>query len=145
VPGVSGNADVVAAIYAAMADADLDAVLERCSPDVTIIQAEELPWGGRYVGRDGLFEFATKLVTTIDSKVTAEGLFEAGDRVVQRGRTRGTVRATGVAFDVAEVHVWTLREGLVVAAEFFIDTPAMIEALAVSATGPTAGARAPLR
>ena len=125
----TGNADVVAAIYAAMAEADLDAVLACCRPDVTITQADELPWGGRYVGRDGLFEFATRLVGTIDSKVTAEGLFEAGDRVVQRGRTAGTVRATGATFDVAEVHVWTLRDGLVVAADFYIDTPAMLAAL----------------
>ncbi|HEY3724801.1 MAG TPA: hypothetical protein VGN59_15720 [Acidimicrobiia bacterium] len=74
-----GNADVVAAIYAATAGADLDAVL--------------------------------------------------ADRVVQRGRTAGTVRASGSTFDVAEVHVWTLRDGRVVAAELFIDTPAMLAAL----------------
>lgn len=129
--GSTGNADVVAAIYAAMAEADLDAVLARCSADVTITQADELPWGGRFVGCEGLSEFATKLVGAIDSKVTADGLFEAGDRVIQRGRTRGTVRANGVAFDVAEVHVWTLREGVGVAAEFYIDTPAMLAALLV--------------
>ncbi len=100
-----------------------------CHPDVTITQAEELPWGGHFVGRDGLIDFVTKLITNIDSKVTPEGLFEAGDRVIQRGRTRGTARATGTEFDVAEVHVWTVRDGKVVAAEFHIDTPAMLDAL----------------
>jgi len=30
---------------------------------------------------------------------------------------------------VPEVHVWTLRDGKVTAAEFYIDTPAMLSAL----------------
>ena len=61
--------------------------------------------------------------------VAQDVIFEAGDHVVQRGRTQGTVRATGVAFDIPEVHVWTLRDGKVAAAEFYIDTPAMLAAL----------------
>lgn len=126
------NAEVVARIYEAMASADLDEILKRCHPDMTITQAEALPWGGHFVGRDGLIEFVTKLITTIESKVAQDGLFEAGDHVVQRGRTQGTVRATGVEFDIPEVHVWTLRDGKVAAAHFYIDTPAMLAALGES-------------
>jgi ketosteroid isomerase-like protein len=39
------------------------------------------------------------------------------------------VRATGVEFDVPEVHIWTIRDGKVAAANFYIDTPLMLEAL----------------
>jgi uncharacterized protein len=123
------NADIVASVYDAMKEADLDGILARCHPGLTITQAEELPWGGHYVGRDGLIEFVTKLISTIASQVEHEALFEAGDRVIQRGRTRGTVRETGAEFDIPEVHVWTVRDGKVVAAEFYIDTPAMLAAL----------------
>jgi len=105
-------------------------MLELCDPALTITQADELPWGGHFVGRDGLMDFVTKLISTIGSKVEHQGLFEAGDRVIQQGRTRGTVHATGVEFDIAEVHVWTVRDRRVVAAEFYIDTPAMLDALA---------------
>jgi uncharacterized protein len=127
------NRDLVGEIYEAMAAADLDEILKRVHPDVTITQTEELPWGGHYVGQEGLIEFVTKLITTIDSKVAQDVIFEAGDRVVQRGRTQGSVRATGVAFDVPEVHVWTIRDGLVAAADFYIDTPLMLEALGADA------------
>jgi len=123
------NADIVRAVYAAMQEGDVEAVLARCSRDVTITQAEALPWGGHFVGRDGVLDFATKLISTITSQVEHAALFEAGDRVIQQGRTRGTVNASGAAFDIAEVHIWTVRDGVVVAAEFYIDTPAMLVAL----------------
>jgi ketosteroid isomerase-like protein len=127
--GSKTNVEIVAAAYEAMARADLDALLALCALEVTITQADELPWGGHYVGRDGVLEFAAKLISTIDSKVEIDTIFEAGDHVVQRGRTRGTVRETGAPFDIAEVHVWTVRSGALMAAEFYIDTPAMLDAL----------------
>jgi hypothetical protein len=46
------------------------------------------------------------------------------------------VRANGVAFDIPEVHRWTIRDGKAVAAHFAIDTPAMLQAL--SGAGPHA-------
>jgi uncharacterized protein len=124
------NTVVVASIYEAMKAGDLEGMLAVCDPEMTITQADVLPWGGHFVGRDGIIEFVTKLISTIASEVAHEELFEAGDRVIQRGRTVGTVRATGTAFDVPEVHVWTLRGGKIVAAEFYIDTPEMLAALA---------------
>ena len=60
-------------------------------------------------------------------------MFEADGEVVQVGRTKGTVVATGVPFDIPEVHRWTIRDGKAVAAHFAIDTPAMLERLAAKA------------
>ena len=121
--------ETVQSIYDAFARGDLEAVMNECAADVVITQDPALPWGGRYVGRDGIAEFASKLVGTIDSKVDTEQLFEAGDHVVQQGRTKGTVRNNGAPFDIAECHMWTLRDGVVVSAEFYIDSPAMLAAL----------------
>ena len=121
--------ETVQSIYDAFARGDLEAVMNECAADVVITQDPALPWGGRYVGRDGLAEFASKLVGTIESKVDTEQLFEAGDHVVQQGRTKGTVRNNGAPFDIPECHVWTLRDGVVVKAEFYIDSPAMLAAL----------------
>jgi ketosteroid isomerase-like protein len=50
--------------------------------------------------------------------------------VVQSERTKGTVRANGKTFDIPEVHIWTLRDGKIVAAHFAIDTAAQLAALA---------------
>jgi SnoaL-like domain len=76
-----------------------------------------------------VFTFFLTLVEHIESEVTTESLFAAGDHVVQTGRTRGTVRANGASFDIPEVHVWELRDGKIVQYQSYIDTPAMLEAL----------------
>jgi ketosteroid isomerase-like protein len=121
--------ETVRRIYDAFARGDLEAVMNECAADAVITQDPALPWGGRFVGRDGIAEFASKLIGSIDSKVETEQLFQAGDHVVQQGRTKGTVRHNGAAYDIPECHVWTLRDGVVVSAEFYIDSPAMLAAL----------------
>jgi ketosteroid isomerase-like protein len=69
------------------------------------------------------------LVGHIESQVTTDSLFAAGDHVVQTGRTRGTVRANGASFDIPEVHVWELRDEKVMRYQAYIDTRAMLDAL----------------
>lgn len=122
--------DVVARIYDAMHARDLDTLLTLIDPSVTVWQTELLPWGGSYEGVDGFGEFAMKLIGSITSEVEIGELYEAGDHVVQYGRTRGTVNATRAAFDVAEMHLWEVRDGKVCSMRSYIDTPAMLEALA---------------
>ena len=123
------DVEVVAAIYEAMAGRDFDRLFELVDESVVITQDARLPWGGRHEGHDGLGEFAIKLTGTIDSAVDIGALFAADDEVIQMGRTKGTVVATGVPFHIAEVHRWTVRDGKAVTAHFAIDTPAMLEAL----------------
>lgn len=117
-------------VYAAFAASDVDTLLGLCAPDIVVTQDPALPWGGSFNGRDGVVEFVMKLVASSDSVVTAEQLFAAGDEVVQLGRTAGTVRSNGATFDIPECHIWTVRDGLVTEARFFIDSTAMLEALA---------------
>ena len=124
------DVQVVEEIYAAMAAADLDAIVARVSPDVVITQDPRLPWGGRFEGLEGFAAFAGALTGAISSVVTHDAVFATDTEVIQTGRTRGTVVATGVAFDIPEVHRWTLRDGLAVTAHFSIDTEAMLAALA---------------
>ncbi|CAN5259795.1 hypothetical protein BH20ACT3_BH20ACT3_08200 [soil metagenome] len=122
--------DLVRDIYDALARKDLATVLQLTDPEIVVVQDPALPWGGHHVGHDGLAAFAAALTGTIDSKVTIEALFQAGDAVVQYGRTVGTVRATGVAFDIPECHLWRVRDGRAVEARYFIDSDAMQVALA---------------
>jgi ketosteroid isomerase-like protein len=123
------NIDTIQRVYDALASRDASAIQEVFAPDVTIRQSPELPWGGDYEGLDGAFTFFLTLVEHIESQVTTDSLFAAGDHVVQTGRTRGTVRANGASFDIPEVHVWELRGGKVVRYQVYIDTPAMLDAL----------------
>lgn len=123
------NIEIIQELYGAFATDGLDRVLELCDAQCVVTQDEALPWGGRHHGLDGVATFGALLGGTIHSVVTSDELFEAGDRVIQYGRSRGTVLANGATFDMPEVHVWTLRDGKVTAADFYIDTPAMLRVL----------------
>jgi uncharacterized protein len=129
------DTDTVKAIYQAMATRDFDTLFQQIDERCVVTQDERLPWGGRHEGHDGVATFAFALTSNIDSQVDIEAIFEADGEVFQVGRTKGTVVATGVPFDIAEVHRWTIEDGKAVRAHFAIDTPAMLEALAQPAEG----------
>jgi ketosteroid isomerase-like protein len=126
---IQGNVEVVRALYDAYNRRDLGVIAAYCASDITLYQTELLPWGGHYAGLEGVQRFVGSLVQHLDSRVTMEQFIPAGDRVVAVGRTVGTVRANGSAFDVPAVHVWTLAGGKVTRVEYYIDTPAMWAAL----------------
>ena len=123
------NIAVVTRLYELFGAKDITGILAMIDPDVHVSQTPQLPWGGEYDGHDGITEFFVNLVGAISSTVEHETMFAAGDRVVQLGRTRGTVNATGTPFDVREVHILTLADGRITRFEAYIDTPAMLEAL----------------
>lgn len=121
---------VVHEIYAAMAAKDFAAIFERLDESFVVTQDDRLPWGGRFEGHDGFASFGLTIGGTIDSAVTIDAIFEADGWVVETGRTRGTVKANGAAFDIAEVHRWRIGpDGKALEAHFAIDTPAMLRVL----------------
>ncbi len=121
---------VVAEVYAAFGRGDLARIAELFADDGVITQSPALPWGGTHTGPQGLATFLGTLTENLESAPVTERLFADGaGRVVQVGRTRGTVRASGAAFDVPEVHVWTVAGGRVRRFEAYLDTPALREAL----------------
>jgi ketosteroid isomerase-like protein len=123
------NVALVRRMYDAFATRDLDAIVAIVDPAIQVTQTSLLPWGGEYHGLEGLAAFFGKLTETITSAVTPRAIYSAGDRVVQAGRTAGTVNASGASFDVDEVHILTVRDRRVVRFEAHIDTPAMLAAL----------------
>jgi ketosteroid isomerase-like protein len=127
--GASDDIEVVRSLHEAMAEADFGRLFTYLDASVVITQDPALPWGGEWIGHDGFATFGLTLASHIESRVAIESLFAADGDVLQVGRTRGTVTANGNAFDIAEVHRWTLREGLAVRGHFSIDTPAMLQAL----------------
>lgn len=122
--------EVVHRIYDAMSARDFAALFELIDPTIVITQDERLPWGGRFEGHDGFATFGATITGVISSAVTIDAIFEADGDVLQVGRTKGTTVDGGRAFDIPEVHRWTLRDGKAVRAHFSIDTPTMLEVLA---------------
>ena len=125
---------VVQQVYAAFEAGDLTRIGALFAADGVITQSPGVPWGGVHRGHAGLAHFLTALTGHIESRPVSDQLIADGDgHVVQVGRTRGTVRATGAPFDVPEVHVWTVRAGQVQRFEVYLDTAAMRHALALPA------------
>lgn len=123
------NVDLVHAIYDAFARQDIPTIFALFDPAIEITQSREVPWGGEYKGHNGAMEFFAKLTGAIQSKVEHERFIDAGDTVVQIGRTRGKVHANGAAFDVSEAHVWKIKDGKVIRYDSYIDNAKMRAAL----------------
>jgi ketosteroid isomerase-like protein len=124
------NQKLVQTVYAAFQQRDLSALSRLIAPEIEISQSPELPWGGRYQGLGGLTQFFASLVQHIDSNVELDQLIDAGEHVVAVGRTSGTVLKNKAPFDVPVVHVWGIRDGLVVSFQPYIDVPLMKKSLA---------------
>lgn len=124
------NVAVVERLYEAFRRRDPAAVFELLAPDIEIAQSSEVPWGGRYRGHAGAREFFARLGAALDSTLVLERFVDAGDEVVAVGRTQGRTGAGERRYDVPIAHVWTVRDGLLARAQFCIDNPTMLAALA---------------
>jgi ketosteroid isomerase-like protein len=116
-------------LYNAQQKRDLRSILMLMSPDIEIIQSDELPWGGHYTGHDGVKKFLTTLTEHIESQVQVERMIDAGNKIAVVGRTIGKTRKTKLEFDVPVVHIWTMCEGQVTRFEPYIDNATMLAAL----------------
>jgi uncharacterized protein len=124
------NIAIVREVYEAFERQDLEGLLNLTHPSCVVTQDPALPWGGKFKGHEGVTNFALLLMGTTSSSLTIGELFEADGKVIEVGRTTGTVIANGNAFDIPEVHVWTVKDYKIIEVHFCIDTPAMLAALA---------------
>ena len=124
------NLETLRSAYDAYANKDLESFLGLLDDEFEFRQSELVPWGGRYRRREGMIEFLGKIAAHVDSVVEVEEMVEAGEHAVVIGRSRGTVKSSGRPFDVRAVHVWKLRNGMLSSLDVYLDTPAMVEALA---------------
>lgn len=129
----STERDSIARFQAAFASGDRDLLATLVDPEFEVHQSSNLPYGGRYRGIEGFFEFALGLFLTtwnietfemlrrFDEKGTEPGI----ESVVIQIRLAGTVAATGEAFDTTLLEHWIMRNGkLLFAQPHWFETPA---------------------
>lgn len=127
------NLEIVQRSYDAFERGDLAAVLTDLDPEIEWHQAQGLPHGGLYRGRD---EVSRNVFEPLDAEWWSEfsavpdEFLDAGEQVVALGRYRGTAKGTGKLLDVPFVHVWTLRDGRATRFRQFLDTAGWVAALA---------------
>jgi hypothetical protein len=128
------SVDVVRRAYEAFDRDDLDAVVACFAEDIVWEQAQGLPHGGVYRGRE---QVRRHVFDPLEQEwweefaADAHEFIDAGEDVIVLGRYRGRGRGTGRLLDVPFVHVWTVRDGLAVRFRQFLDTAGWNAALGV--------------
>ena len=117
---------VVRGFYEAV---DVSAMLEFLDPQIEWRGPESLPWGGTFRGHDGFREFLAIVADQIaEPRREKQQYLDAGERVVVLLRSVGRAKG-GIGWDLAEVHVWTVRHGKAVSFENYVDTAIVLRSL----------------
>lgn len=124
--------DSIGRFQAAFATGDRELLATLVDPEFEVLQSKNLPYGGRYRGLEGFYEFALGIFPTtwniekfemlrrFDEKGTEPGIESA---VIQI-RMAGTVAATGEPFDTTLLEHWIMRNGkLLFAHPHWFETP----------------------
>ena len=111
---------------------DFGPVAATLHPQIVMIQADSLPFGGQWHGREG-FERWMQAFGEAWSSASATDLrfFEHDDTVVVVAQMEATARASGQSFRAPICHVVRIRDGLLMEFQmFYWDTVATNRALA---------------
>ena len=114
------NLEIVQAVYAAFDRGDVERILAQLDPDVSwrTPGAPDLPTGGLRHGIPAVREFFPLLLNTFDlAEFQPHDFLAAGDKVVVLGTSREGPKGSGRLVDFRWVHVFTFRNGRIVAFE----------------------------
>ena len=121
-----GNVELIRSLYEAFGRGDVPAVLASFAPDIRWQEAEGFVYadGNPYVGPDAILQGVFgRLATEWDGfTVTPDSYLDAGEAVVVQGHYTGAFKATGRPIRAQLAHVWTVRDGKIVAFQQYTDT-----------------------
>jgi len=123
------NIALVRRLYRAVDQGDLETFLDLSDSKIRI-EDPDLPGAGEFQGRDQAREFLSQWLGSWDDySVEIEGLRQAGERVVALTRHRGRGKGSRVPVELADAHVWTLRDGRVTPLRTYLDRAEALEAV----------------
>ena len=124
------NVEVVREVYDAFARGNVDAVFAAMEPGIEWDEAEGMPYGGVYRGREAIVANVFAPILSDVAGFTAvpdEILPLDGGRVLARGRYGG--QGVKGKVDAKFVHIWTLDNGRVSKYEQLADTRRFCDAV----------------
>ena len=123
---MSDDVDVVRRLFAAVEDRDFDGLLACYSDDIEITEADVLPYGGVWRGRDGVAGHAAgfmrawgDLQGADEARLDAQVVSDGAGTVCAVFRLRAVDPVSGARFDAPEVGVYEVRGGRVVRSQMF--------------------------
>ncbi|WP_408612709.1 nuclear transport factor 2 family protein [Glycomyces luteolus] len=123
--------DVVRRQYLASAAGDLEALRATLAPDVEWTEMAGFPLAGTYRTPTGVTSAVMERLGADWADWTAhdDAYVVEGENVVVLARYTATNKATGKPIDVRVAHHFTVRGGLIVRFEQFVDTALVREAM----------------
>src|SRR5262245_24641507 len=108
----------------------MERTLSLLSDDVRWSVPETLPYGGTYEGLDGFRRYRAGIQESFAPgyEFFRDESFYSNGHVVILGRLRGRAKATEGAFESPFVHVWTVRDGKIVARHYDVATRTLLAA-----------------
>jgi ketosteroid isomerase-like protein len=127
------NAALLRETYDAFGRGDIPAVLGILAEDIEWKAPEVLPHAMDVHGRDDVGAFFQKLASTwSDFHLEIDDLVASGDRVCAIGWARGTLDGGRAGYGF--VHAWTVRDGVCVRFDEYVDpSPELIARAAAAA------------
>jgi ketosteroid isomerase-like protein len=123
--------DVLGRFLTAVLGGDSATLKELVSPECVVHEPADLPYGGDYVGVDGLLEMFGAVTRDLDFSVTGRPeLLPVGDGRVLVRMIASFVHRTSArtaSFPIAEIY--TVRDGQIVDIDVFYKEPGAIRAL----------------
>jgi uncharacterized protein len=134
---MSDDVAVVARLFAAVEERDLDGMLACYSHDVEITEADSLPYGGVWRGHDGAVAHAMGFLRAWGElqgprEARLDGRFwgDGAGTVCALFRHRGFDATTGRRFDAPEVGIYRVHDDRVVRSQMFhADTASVLDFL----------------
>lgn len=110
------NIQIVQSAYDSLARGDVPAILALFDPEIEIVEADSVPYGGAYRGHQGAQELLAKMFAAWESfQAPVERLVADGDEVISFLRITGRLRGCEQLIDMPVVEVFTVRHQKIVA------------------------------
>ncbi|MGA9767714.1 MAG: nuclear transport factor 2 family protein [Blastocatellia bacterium] len=121
------NRKVVQQAYDNFKSGDIESLVGLMSDDIKwqLPEVENIPFTGRRSGRESVIQFFASVGDNQEAlQFEPNEFIEQGDKVVALGHYRWRVLATGREYESDFVHVFTVRDGQIIAFNEYLDTAA---------------------
>jgi uncharacterized protein len=124
------NKDRVRTFFAAAAANENEKMLAVLHPNLRVVEAESLPYGGIIEGRENFKEFTKGVFTTWNNtSISTEELIEDGNKVVVLASMSAESKTSHTQFTMPIAEVWSFdSDGLVIEIKpFYFDTKKLVD------------------
>jgi ketosteroid isomerase-like protein len=119
---LAANEELIRSAYGAIASGDLEAAMELIDPDVVVRDRPETPDPRTYRGHEGVVEaLASSDESFEEFELQPQRWVAEGEHVMIELRMSGRGRGSGVPVEEMIAHLWTVRDGKLVALQVYSD------------------------